>query len=54
MNIKNKQGYYLYKNTKLLKYNDELVYVTPREIVNSNVTSKSTKHMNIHMDLEQL
>lgn len=39
----NKQGYYLYKNTKLLKYNNELVYVTPREIVNSNVTSKINK-----------
>lgn len=38
-----KQGYYLYNNTKLLEYNDELVYVTPREIVNSSVTSKANK-----------
>lgn len=38
-----KQGYYLFNNTKLLEYNDKLVYVTPREIVNSTVTSKVNK-----------
>lgn len=38
-----KQGYYSYDNTKLLEYNDELIYVTPREIINSTFTSKNNK-----------
>ena len=38
-----KQGYYLFNNTKLLEYNNELVYVTPREVVNSSATSKANK-----------
>jgi len=37
-----KQGYYVFNNTKLLEYNNELVYVTPREILNSNVISNKT------------
>ena len=36
-----KQGYYVYNNTKLLEYNNELVYVTPREIISNSITSKA-------------
>ena len=38
-----KQGYYLYNDTKLLEYNNQLVYVTPREIINNQITSKVNK-----------
>ncbi len=41
--FQSKQGYYLFNNTKLLEYNDKLVYVTPREIVNNNLSSKANK-----------
>jgi len=37
----NKQGNYVFNNTKLLEYNEDLVYVTPREIINSEVASKN-------------
>lgn len=39
----NKQGYYVFNNTKLSEYNDELVYVTPREVLNAAVTSNKNK-----------
>lgn len=35
-------GYYSFQNTKIANYNNELVYVTPREIINSNSTLSST------------
>ena len=36
-------GYYMYNDTKLLNYNNQLVYVTPREIVNNGGVSNSNK-----------
>ncbi|MCL2860273.1 MAG: UPF0182 family protein [Oscillospiraceae bacterium] len=36
-------GYYEYNNTQLLNYNNQLVYVTPREIVNNGGVSNSNK-----------
>jgi len=35
-------GYYSFKNTKIANYNDLLVYITPREIINNNSTLSST------------
>ena len=55
-NNQSSAGYYVYPSASLSKYNingqDKLVYLSPREIVNS-VGHIVIKHMNIHMEWEK-